>query len=422
MPPTLQNILSATPWLLPLLVSIMALSLAALWRLRWRDYALPRRLQRLQETEGNPPAIKQHSGEKRIDTATLLSPNRPRLSVIIPCCNQARELEENLPYILEQDFDDFEVIIVDEASTDGTREVIELMEVRYPNLRHTFVPTSAHYLDRRKLALTLGIKAARTEWIVLTQADCRPETREWLALMAASCSDDTDLVLGYANYEDYGDRTARRAIYERLRRQLQYFRSASKKAIGGEAANMAVRKSWFIAGDGYTDSLTVSGGEDVLLIDALSVSGRTAIVAQKEASVRQELPHPTLLQLERIARREVLRHGSRNVRRYLLREGAATLSGWFFFTSLMAYVILRLYEVTDTQTYATANIPADAATLLLLTALVAIPTRLFRRATDCFDEHPYSFALLVHYAVLQPWRNAATKWKRWRRRHEFIRR
>ncbi len=423
MPSILQNILAVTPWLLPLMVGVMALCLAALWRLRWRDYALPHKLLKCRKGIDITPAIPQHSdSHPRSDAAHLLCATRPRLSVVIPCCNQLQELQRNLPFILAQDFDDFEVIIVDDASNDNTRGYIEHLATTHTNLRHTFVPASAHYVDRRKLALTLGIKAARAEWVVLTQADCRPTSDQWLAHMAAHCYEDTDFVLGYANYEDDYLPTTRRAIYERLRAQLMRFRASWRRAIGGDAANMAVRKTCFLDGNGYTDSLTIACGEDDLLVDALATSGRTLIAPHPDATMRQNVPEETFLKLNRIAQRAVLKKWSRSARRYLWREGAATLSGAFFVLSFITYISLRCTEIICTSAYSLTNIPTDALALLLLVAALATPFLLLRHTTDSIGERRFSLPLMLHYAAAQPWRNMVAKWKHRRTRREFARR
>ncbi len=422
MPPILQNILSATPWLLPLLAGLMALCLAALWRFRWRDYALPHKLLKCRADANFTPAIPQHGdSHPRYDAAHLLCATRPRLSIIIPCCNQLQELQHNLPHILAQDFDEFEVIIVDDASSDNTRGYIEHLAATHANLRYTFVPASAHYVDRRKLALTLGIKAARAEWTVLTQADCRPASNQWLAHLAAHCYGDTDFVLGYANYEDDYLPTTRRAIYERLRAQLMRFRAARKRAIGGEAANMAVRKQCFLDGNGYTDSLTIACGEDDLLIDALATVGRTVIVPHPDAAVRQDVPDETFLNLNRIAQRAVLKKWSRSAHLYLRREGAATLSGFLFVLSFIIYIVLRCTEIISTGHYALSNIPTDTAALLLLIAGIALPTLLLRRTTDSLGERRFNPVLMLHYAAAQPWRNLTAKWKHRRTQRDFAR-
>ena len=118
----------------------------------------------LRKLAATPTAEEEHDGE---DNTT-----GPRLSVIMTVHDQARELEEHLSVILSQDYaPGYELIVVDESSTDDTEDVLNRMKRNCPHLYTTFIPESSHYLSRRKLALTLGVKAAKNEWLIFTEAD-----------------------------------------------------------------------------------------------------------------------------------------------------------------------------------------------------------------------------------------------------------
>ena len=120
-------------------------------------------------------------------------------SIIIPHHNLVSLLKRCLDSI--PDIDDFEVIVVDESSTDDTEDVLKRLKKDFPCLYTTFIPSSSHYLSRHKLALTIGMKAAHNEWVIITDADCKPNGSNWLTTMASYCNDSHDIVLGYTNYE-----------------------------------------------------------------------------------------------------------------------------------------------------------------------------------------------------------------------------
>ena len=122
------------------------------------------------------------------------------VTVVICCRDEGDYLERNLPAILGQKGVKFEVVVVDDCSTDSTPEVLKRYEKQYPNLKHTFVPKSARYVSHEKLAVTLGIKAAKYEWIVLTRADCVPAGDSWLYEMSCCFAPEKDIVLGYSNF------------------------------------------------------------------------------------------------------------------------------------------------------------------------------------------------------------------------------
>ena len=105
-----------------------------------------------------------------IPEATLVQP----LTIVIPARNQADALRRHLPAVLSQDYDLYDVIVVDMASADETLVLLEAMEMEYDHLRHLQTPPSARDISLERLALTLGIRAAQSEWVVITQADCEP--------------------------------------------------------------------------------------------------------------------------------------------------------------------------------------------------------------------------------------------------------
>ena len=104
----------------------------------------------------------------------------PPVSVIICAKNEEVNLNDKLPKVLEQDYPDYEVIVVNDSSSDESEEVLAIMKTRYERLHTTFVPENAKFIDSKKFALTLGIKAAKNEILIFTDADCEPKTEKWL--------------------------------------------------------------------------------------------------------------------------------------------------------------------------------------------------------------------------------------------------
>ena len=111
----------------------------------------------------------------------------PPLSVIIYAREEVENLRRNLPAVLEQDYPQFEVIVINDGNTDESEDYLTLQGEKYPNLYHSFVPSSSRYISRKKLAITLGIKASKYDWLVFTDANCLPESNQWLQIGRASC-------------------------------------------------------------------------------------------------------------------------------------------------------------------------------------------------------------------------------------------
>ena len=212
----------------------------------------------------------------------------PTFSIVMTAHDNARELERNLPQFLSQQYAaDYEVIVVDESSTDDTDDVLTQLKAAHPNLYTTYIPDSSHYLSRRKLALTLGIKAAKNEWLILTDISCRPEGDGWLTAMGRQATSDNDMVLGYTGYEDA-------PLYWRFDR-LQTMCYQLKKALTGtayryEGHNLAMRRSTFMANNGFLNNLKYLRGEYDMTVNEYATPGRTAIANEPAARMHQERP------------------------------------------------------------------------------------------------------------------------------------
>lgn len=100
----------------------------------------------------------------------------PPVSVIICAREECENLRRNLKAVLEQDYPQFEVIVINDGNTDESEDYLTLLEEKYPHLYHSFVPDSSRYISRKKLAATLGVKASKYDWLVFTEANCCPQT------------------------------------------------------------------------------------------------------------------------------------------------------------------------------------------------------------------------------------------------------
>ena len=121
----------------------------------------------------------------------------PGVSVILSAHNEGENLSNYLQVLLTQDWPEYEVIVVDDESEDNTRAVIEQYMIHDPRLRFTFVPYGARVGSTKKLALTLAAKSARYDYLLLTDADCVPESHHWIREMMQG---KKDIVLGFSPY------------------------------------------------------------------------------------------------------------------------------------------------------------------------------------------------------------------------------
>lgn len=203
---------------------------------------------------------------------------QPPVSVIICAKDESDNLRKFLPFVLQQEYPNFEVIVINDGSTDESDILLNDLSVEYPNLRTTFVPVGANNLSTKKLGLTLGIKAAKNDWLLFTDADCMPEDKFWIARMARNFNPETEFVLGYGAYFNKKGFLNRLITYDTLFIALQYMgMAAAHKPYMGVGRNMAYRKDTFFAQKGFASTLHLSSGDDDLMVNKASTSKNTRV-------------------------------------------------------------------------------------------------------------------------------------------------
>ncbi|WP_299232754.1 glycosyltransferase [uncultured Bacteroides sp.] len=217
--------------------------------------------------------------------------NCPPLSVIIVTKDSASMLKENLPAILEQDYPEFEVIVVNDESAGEDEDILKILGSRYHHLYRTFIPKSARYVSRKKLGVAMGIKASKYDWIVVTEPYCKPESKDWLRSLSRNFVPGTDIVLGYCNYSYSKGIFAKRIIADMLLVSMRFL----GKALGGKpymgiGRNMAYRKDIYVKHKGFYNQLTLSRGDDDLFINEIADKGNTKVCVDSNSIVRMPLP------------------------------------------------------------------------------------------------------------------------------------
>src|SRR5690554_3258730 len=218
--------------------------------------------------------------ERKRDKPEIPDDQLPGISVIITSKNDAEALEKNLPYIMEQDYPNFEVIVVNSGSTDETDMVLKAAEQKYPGLYHTYVPAGADGVNEKKLALTLGIKAAKHEVLLFTEAYCKPCSSQWIREFGKEFSKGKEVVLGYSRIR-FDRKTAmwRFIRYDNLVHHLKFLSMAiAGKPFMGIGRNMAYKKNLFFEQKGFSPILNIDGGEDDLFINRVARKKNTGEV------------------------------------------------------------------------------------------------------------------------------------------------
>ena len=220
--------------------------------------------------------------------------NLPPVSVIICARNEEENLSLNLASVLEQDYPSYEVVVVNDCSEDNTEQVLAEYKQKYPHLRSTIIKNNGSFRNGRKFAATVGIKAAQHEWLLFTEADCRPENDQWIASMSRCFSDQKDIVLGYGGYLVQNSYLNKWIRYNTCFTALQYFGFAKLgRAYTGVGRNLAYRKSLFFAHNGFAEHAHVLSGENDLLVNRAATSRNVSVTYVKNAHTRS-IPKKTL--------------------------------------------------------------------------------------------------------------------------------
>lgn len=218
------------------------------------------------------------------------------VSVIVCAHDEEQNLKELVPVLLRQKHPSFEVIIVNDRSNDGTYDYLlnETNGGTHRDIRMVNVKSVPAHVNGKKYAITLGIKAARYDWIVLTDADCRPNSDEWLHAISSKCANDKEIVLGYSAYRKEVGFLNLFIRFETLLTAIQYVAYAILgNPYMGIGRNLAYRKSLFLNNKGFNGFLGVTGGDDDLFVNQHANSKNT-VVCLGEKSIVYSFPKRTL--------------------------------------------------------------------------------------------------------------------------------
>lgn len=226
------------------------------------------------------------------DTTKLLNAaDCPGISVIITAKNEAENLRANLPSILEQDYPNLQVVVVNNASTDSTQDVLNEFCNLYPSkLYVTYIPVNSEAINNKKLALTIGIKASKHNILLFTEPDSKPLSNKWVYEYAKEFINGKDVVLGGCQLKKNKSFYQKIILFGNLSFGIKYLSMALiKKPYMGIERNMAYRKSLFYENKGFSSILNIEYGEDNLFINKIANKNNTAVVISPKSMVESSI-------------------------------------------------------------------------------------------------------------------------------------
>ena len=324
------------------------------------------------------------------------------VTVLITAHDNLPELKRNLPMFLRQQYtSDYQVIVVCQSTDGETQDYLKRMSAENTHLYFTYIPESSRYMSRKKLQITLGVKASKYEWIILSEPTCRPESEKWLTTMARNFQASNHLVMGYVGLEEETKQVKR---FECIRKAYYLLRRAQRSyGYRTHMPNVAFRKSDFMRLQGYQGNLELVRGEYDFLVNKYAPCGNTAVELDCDAWLVHDEPsskawHNAHLYLQ--ASRKTL-------------DRAASMRTLMFFDHLIPHLSL----ITSVAVLAYAIYKQDwiltGCAVFALLLLFVLRMIIANKAIKHFDKEISMLALpFYEYGIV--WRNFANKWRYWR--------
>jgi glycosyltransferase involved in cell wall biosynthesis len=206
------------------------------------------------------------------------------VSVIVCSKNEAENLKNNIPLWLAQDYPNFELILVNDASSDNTLDVIEHFAGNDPRIKIVNVVNNEAFWANKKYALTLGIKKAKNNHLLFTDADCKPASNVWIQQMVSHFSTEKQLILGYGAYAKAKGLLNKLVRFETFMAALQYFGFAK---LGlpymGVGRNLGYTANLFYENNGFMSHMYIRSGDDDLFVNQAATQSNFAISDSPES-------------------------------------------------------------------------------------------------------------------------------------------
>ena len=258
------------------------------------------------------------------------------ISVVIVVRDDAAQVLQTLPYLLEQQYAFFEIVIVNDRSRDeNSLLAIKEYKERYPNIKIVDLSTAVSTSRGKKMAISMGIKCASYDHILLTSPNCKPASRQWLSLMAQNFQFQHRIVLGYNTFDKKKGPYSHFLHFDNLVSAMQYFSHAlMHSTYRGDINNLAFIRPLFYQQKGFISYNHLLYGEEDIFIYRAATKNNTAIEFSPDATtVRQHTPQYRFWRMHKISLFFTRKYNSLKNR---------LLLGFYELTNLLFYVFLVL--------------------------------------------------------------------------------
>lgn len=212
------------------------------------------------------------------------SADQPPVSVIICAKNEADNLTEFLPKFLTQEYHKFEVIVVNDCSSDNTDDVLREYARIFPNLHVITIKEDEYYKHGKKFALMVGIKGAKYEHLLFTDGDCYPQSEHWIREMVQGYTSEKEIVIGYGPYRAEKSFLNKLIRFDTFAIAIQYLSLAiDNKAYMGVGRNLSYKKDLFFKNKGFSTHYHINSGDDDLFINQNATHVNVGVIITKDS-------------------------------------------------------------------------------------------------------------------------------------------
>lgn len=213
------------------------------------------------------------------------------VSVIILVKNQGEKLLKLLPFILEQSHSKFEIVLINNASSDETNDIVESFSEKHTNIKVVNVENNEAFWASKKYALTLGIKASKYDHLLFTNANCNPVSKDWISEMSKNFTSKKTIVLGYKKFKKENSILNIFIRFENLLTAIKCFGfSKLNSTFMAFDGNYAYDKATFFKVNGFINHMKINYGETDLFIKDASTKENTAYCISENSFIETDAP------------------------------------------------------------------------------------------------------------------------------------
>jgi glycosyltransferase involved in cell wall biosynthesis len=268
------------------------------------------------------------------------------VSVVICARDEAGNIAKNLPGILVQQYNTtHEIVVVNDNSYDDSKYVLEELQKTFKQLNIIELTQEAKMIPGKKFPLAIGVKSAKHEIVLLTDADCVPASENWIHSMQSRFNDQTEIVLGYSPYHKKKSILNKLIRWETFHTAIQYLSYALWGIpYMGVGRNLSYKKKLFYQHKGFSAHTNIPGGDDDLFVNMAATKKNTKINIDPDSFTLSKPANSWKQWVKQKKRHYTTGKYYKKSHKFLL--GLYALSQFLFYPTLIAACIVYSWKIS----------------------------------------------------------------------------